>query len=227
MNSDGSSREVREIVSDAKALFSHGPIFPRTVQRLGAYVCPFHELLALVPKGASVLDVGCGSGIFLGLLMKQVGPRLALGFDASQYAIGIAENMRQNLPQAAANKIAFERRDVNQSWPAGRFDVVSIIDVMHHVSSDVQSKLFLDALDHVAPGGLLLYKDMADRPVILALANWLHDLIMARQWIRYVPIARIRSWGIQSGLSVEKESQCRVLWYAHEWILFKKPETVI
>jgi 2-polyprenyl-3-methyl-5-hydroxy-6-metoxy-1,4-benzoquinol methylase len=215
--------QIHDIVKDAKALFSHGSILPRTIQRLRPYICPFHRLIAFVPKGISVLDVGCGSGIFLGLLMMRVDLSTALGFDSSKDAIELATTMRRNLPPEMIKNITFECYDANQSWPDDIFDMVSMIDVMHHVRPAAQHEVFLKALAHVKPGGLLLYKDMAERPILFALANRLHDLIMARQWIHYVPIAQVRSWGTSQGLHVEEESQCRMLWYAHEWILFKKP----
>lgn len=220
---DSSSEEMREILRDTKALFSHGPFLSRTIQRLRPYICPFHRLLSVVPKGSSVLDVGCGSGIFLGLLMKRVGLRAALGFDFSKSAIELATIMRERLPAEMAKSISFERRNANQSWPGGTFDMVSMIDVMHHVPPAAQREVFLQAIDHVAPGGLLLYKDMANHPVPFALANRMHDLIMAHQWINYIPIALIKSWGAEAGLNVKQESQCRMIWYAHEWIVFQKP----
>ena len=223
MKSDDVSAEgIRDILSDAKILFSSGPLLSRMIQQLRPYICPFHELLAVVPQNASVLDVGCGSGIFLGLLMKRVGLRSALGFDYSKPGIELAKLMLANMPAEMTKNIDFELRNANQPWPEGDFDVVSMIDVMHHVTPAAQRKVFLEAVGHVAPGGLLLYKDMAERPLVFALANKLHDLIMARQWINYVPISLIKRWAIEAGLDVVQEARCRMIWYAHEWIVFRK-----
>jgi 2-polyprenyl-3-methyl-5-hydroxy-6-metoxy-1,4-benzoquinol methylase len=219
---DVSAEGIREVLSDAKILFSSGPLLSRKIQQLRPYICPFHELLAVVPKNSSVLDIGCGSGIFLGLLMKRVGLRSALGFDYSESAIEFAKLMLGNMPAEMTKNIDFELRNANQAWPEGEFDVVSMIDVMHHVNPAAQHKVFLEAVDHMAPGGLLLYKDMADRPMVFALANKLHDLIMARQWINYVPTSLIKTWAIEAGLYVVQESRCRMIWYAHEWIVFRK-----
>jgi 2-polyprenyl-3-methyl-5-hydroxy-6-metoxy-1,4-benzoquinol methylase len=219
---DVSAEGIRDILSDAKILFSSGPLLSRMIQQLRPYICPFHELLAVVPKNSSVLDVGCGSGIFLGLLIKRVGLRSALGFDYSESGIELAKLMLANMPAEMTKNIDFELRNANQPWPEGDFDVVSMIDVMHHVNPAAQRKVFLEAVDHVAPGGLLLYKDMADKPFVFALANKLHDLIMARQWINYVPTALIKRWATEAGLYVVLESRCRMIWYAHEWIVFRK-----
>lgn len=219
---DLSAEGTRAILSDAKILFSSGPLLSRMIQQLRPYICPFHELLAVVPQNSSVLDVGCGSGIFLGLLMKRGGLRSAVGFDYSVSGIELARQMLGNMPAEMTKNIDFELRNANQSWPDGEFDVVSMIDVMHHVTPAAQRNVFLEAVDHVAPGGLLLYKDMADSPLVFALANRLHDLIMARQWIHYVPTSLIKRWGIEAGLSVVQESRRRMIWYAHEWIVFRK-----
>lgn len=213
--------ETREIIREVKELFSHGPFLMRTIQYLRPYICPFHLLLPLVPKGASVLDIGCGSGVFLGLLARRE-IRQGVGFDASAPAIELATIMRNNLPSEWMKNISFELLNTKQAWPQGVFDTVTMIDVMHHIPPSAQREVFLSAVDHVAPGGTFLYKDMAKKPAILALANRLHDLVMARQWIHYVPLLQIKAWGKEAGLHIQQESKFRMLWYAHEWVLFKK-----
>lgn len=214
---------IAQIVQDAKDLFTRGPRLARTIQHLRPYICPFHLLVEVVTPGASVLDVGCGSGLFLGLLMKRIGLRTAVGFDFSSTAIALAQGMRENLSAADRAALRFECRDAGDEWPEGYFDVVSMIDVMHHVPPQAQKAVFAKAVSRVAPGGVLLYKDMADTPAMLSLANQLHDLAMARQWINYAPLEDVRDWGREAGLELEKEAACRMLWYAHEWLVFRKP----
>jgi len=215
--------DASQMARDARALFSDGPLAARTVQHLRPFICPFHTMLTMVPDGASVLDVGCGSGLFLGLLAKRGGLRAGYGFDSSAAAIALARKMRNSLPATLQPSLRFECLDVGDAWPAGTFDVVSLIDVMHHVPSAAQQDLLATAISHVAPGGVLLYKDMAAAPLPYALANRLHDLVMARQWITYAPLANIRRWGLDAGLELEREGACRMLWFAHEWLAFRKP----
>ena len=78
--------------------------------------------------------------------------------------------------------IAFERRDAQQDWPSGPFDIVSVIDVMHHVPTIAQRTVIERAASRLKPGGLLVYKDMVERPRWRAWKNRLHDLVLARQW---------------------------------------------
>lgn len=214
---------VDGILHDAKKLFPRGPWLARTVQHLRPYICPFHLLVPVVPPDSAVLDVGCGSGLFLGLLLKRAGIRHAVGFDYSPTAIALAESLRQTLPDDYRDRLSFQCRDANAEWPEGSFDVVSMIDVMHHVPPAAQQAAFAKAVSRVAPGGVLLYKDMADAPAALAFANRMHDLVMARQWINYAPIETIKAWGREAGLVIEQDMTCRMLWYAHEWVVFRKP----
>ncbi len=101
------------------------------LQRLRPLICPFDQLAQGVPVGSRVLDVGCGSGLFLGLLAGLGRIDDATGFDSNGGAIQRALQMRQRLPPPA--RLEFERRDVADGWPEGLYDVVSVIDVMHHV----------------------------------------------------------------------------------------------
>jgi len=51
----------------------------------------------------------------------------------------------------------------------------------------------------------------------------MHDLLLARQWIHYLPIRRVDEWAGEFGLvPVHKEAISR-LWYRHELRIYRKP----
>jgi 2-polyprenyl-3-methyl-5-hydroxy-6-metoxy-1,4-benzoquinol methylase len=108
------------------------------------------------------------------------------------------------------------------SWPSETFDVVSIIDVMHHVPPGLQRTFFTEASKRVAPGGRLVYKDMCRKPAWRALSNRLHDLLKARQWIHYRPIAEVEAWAKQAGLRLTTARDLTALWYGHELRVFER-----
>jgi len=199
----------------AAKLFPGGPL----IQRLRPYICPFEQLLPFVPPGASVLDVGCGAGLFLGLLAAEGRLGAGVGFDSAPAAIARAQRMRERL----GAPLEFHRLDAAARWPDGEFDVVSIVDVMHHVPPAAQRRVFLAAAARVRAGGTLLYKDMARAPAWRAWANRLHDLVMARAWIHYAPIEDVERWALEAGLALAHAGAYNRYWYAHELRVFRRP----
>jgi 2-polyprenyl-3-methyl-5-hydroxy-6-metoxy-1,4-benzoquinol methylase len=204
----------------ARHLYHDGSLLGRTLQRWRPYICPFQPLIEAVPPGSRILDVGCGGGLFLGLLAHTDRIAAGYGFDANRSAIRLAEIMRRRLTNP--NRLYFEHRDAQAPWPEGPFDVVSMIDVMHHVPSAARFDILSRAASRLVPGGLLLYKDMAERPFLYAWANRTHDLLLARQWIHYSPIKTVKEWTVALGLDCEQEDSWRVLCYAHEFMLLRR-----
>lgn len=189
-------------------------------QRWRPAICPYEALMRCVPEGASILDVGCGDGLFLGLLARTGRIRSGIGFDSNDHSIARAEQMRHKLP--TPNVLLFQQRDVYADWPDGVFDVVSIVDVIHHVSPKVQRHVIEMAASRLKPGGLLVYKDIARRPVWRAWMNRLHDIVLTQTWIHYVPIMDVRRWLGAAGLEVAQEASFDMLWYRHDLLVARR-----
>jgi len=213
------THNASSLAAAARRLYPSGPVFLRTFQHHRPYICPFEQLIPHVPRGCTLLDAGCGAGLFLGLLACEGRIARGLGIDISARAIAGARGMAAS---AAPGVLAFERRDPGAFWPDERFDAVSMIDVLHHVGPRDQERFFRAAMARVRPGGRLIYKDMAPRPRWRAAMNRLHDLILAHQWIHEVPIARVESWAAAEGSRVASAGSATRFWYAHEWRVFER-----
>jgi SAM-dependent methyltransferase len=87
-------------------------VFSRRVRVLSAALCP------LLPEGATVLDVGCGSGTIARLIGEQR-PDLAVS--------GLDVLVR---PETLIPVEAFDGRRIPRA--AGSVDVVMFVDVLHH-----------------------------------------------------------------------------------------------
>ena len=94
---------------------------------------------------------------------------------------------------------------------------------MHHIPPAKQRNIIAMAAEYVSRDGILLYKDMARRPLWRAWANRLHDLISAREWIHYVELNDIVAWAQAAGLILETTGAMNMLWYRHEWCVFRRP----
>jgi 2-polyprenyl-3-methyl-5-hydroxy-6-metoxy-1,4-benzoquinol methylase len=198
----------------------------RKMMHFRVLICPFESLITHVPAGAAVLDVGCGAGLFLALLAATVPEINGVGFDSSAVAIEAGKRM----VEAAADlyptaRLELMRLDVSTPWPSGSYDVVSLVDVLHHIPPAAQKSVFRMAVEKVKPGGALLYKDMAQKPFFPAAMNRLHDLVLARQWIHYVPIGEVEEWASESHLTMTHSAAFSRLWYRHDLRIFSKPAT--
>jgi 2-polyprenyl-3-methyl-5-hydroxy-6-metoxy-1,4-benzoquinol methylase len=219
----GPVRTAAELAALARRFYGNGHSLLSKLMPYRTYICPLEALIPYVAPGATVMDVGCGAGLFLALLAGTV-PRVeGFGFDSSRAAIGTALRMSAEVRRSGFSaQLRFETLDATRSWPAGMFDVVSLIDVMHHIPPAQQKSIFLQASRSVNPNGLLLYSEMADRPPFYAVMNRVHDLLLARQWIHYVPIGIADGWAAECGFSIEEAGSVSRFWYRRDIRVYRR-----
>jgi len=205
----------------ARSLYRKGSWSQRSLQRWRPWICPFEQLLALIPPHASVLDVGCGGGLFLFLTASLNSTATGVGIDLSPSSIAFAQR-NVSVNPGLQPRLQFQVLDATGRWPVSRFDVVSLVDVLHHVPPERQIEVLQEALAHLNPGGLLLYKDMCDSPWWLATANRVHDLLLAQQWIHYLPIEAVEQWAVSNSLTLVQKVDTRRYWYGHELRAYRR-----
>jgi 2-polyprenyl-3-methyl-5-hydroxy-6-metoxy-1,4-benzoquinol methylase len=106
--------------------------------------------------------------------------------------------------------------------PEGQFDVVMCIDVLHHVPPAAQRDFVRAICGSVAPGGILLFKDISPRPWWKALANRMHDLVTTRHWVHYRHERCIADWLSETPGCIEESTRLDRLWYSHYLIVWRK-----
>ncbi len=201
-----------EIASIVRTLYPE-ITFRGWMQRHRPAICPFELVVDAIPVGSQVLDIGCGSGLLLGVLAAMDRVVGGTGVDTSTAAISAAETMSQRLGAEAQQRLRFEVR--GEAETRDRADVVTMIDVMHHIPIPIQRDAFARAAAQARPGGLFVYKDIGAHPRWRAAANRLHDAVMARQIVHYVPDAVVREWAASLGLTELHWSHHPRLWYEH------------
>lgn len=208
----------------AERLFQGGSTKFRLIQKYRPYICPFDVLIDCVPAGAAVMDVGCGGGLFLGLLAGTDRIARGYGFDSNETAIGTASRMADLARRSGYRAdLRFEARSAAADWPRETFDVVSLIDVMHHVPPAAQEEVIRKAAARIRPGGRMVYKDMCRRPRWRAVANRLHDLVLAQDWIHYASAHDVVRWAESCGLALKSFTTINLFWYGHELLIFERP----
>ncbi len=214
-------KNIDETVSD---IYRHSPLAVRLFAFARIRACPMLPLLAEVPPKATVLDIGCGNGLFLLLLAASGKAAKGIGIDCKKKLMEEARGINNRFSSQKHNMMPVDFITVRtpQDWPVMEFSCVSMIDVMHHIPSEKQRSFFFEAARRVGPGGVLLYKDMCVRPLWRTLINRMHDFVLARQWIHYVSADKIKNWAKACGLELEKETHYSKFVSGHEKLVFKR-----
>ncbi len=105
-------------------------------------------------RGKKVLDVGCGGGIYLGIVSKMGAAHIA-GQDLSQKDIALARNrfQREGVPADIKLGDATELQFETES-----FDVVFSADFFEHVTLEQKRKIVSEVYRVLKPGGLFAIK---------------------------------------------------------------------
>lgn len=123
------------------------------------FTCPFPPVVDALPSAGRVLEVGCGHGLFSGYLARRSPGLQVHGVDIDAHKIGVA---RASTPPAG-DRLEFEVGDSGEI-PAGPWDAVVLVDVLYLLDGATQRELLEACAGALAPGGVLVVKDMATRP---------------------------------------------------------------
>jgi SAM-dependent methyltransferase len=137
------------------------------------------HILSLCLRGKSrVLEVGCGFGLF-GCYFAARDSRVHwYGLDLNQGRIDMARRAaaRLGLPNAT-----FAVADARETLALeDKFDAVVMMDLLHHIPDHSKLHLLDAVLAHLAPGGVLIIKDVTRRPRWKMAFTWLLDVLMTR-----------------------------------------------
>ena len=119
-----------------KALNQHEAPTPTPLQRKRA------ALLTSLSRVGRVLDVGCGSGLFL-LAMSE------LGWECQ----GVEPNHAAAEFAAKAYQLQVQKGDIFTKKPSQEYDLITLWDVLEHTHSPKQVLLYAEKL--LRPGGIL------------------------------------------------------------------------
>jgi cyclopropane fatty-acyl-phospholipid synthase-like methyltransferase len=191
-------------------------VMVRLSQSYRPAIAPLDHLVSQVPPGSRVLDVGCGAGLVLLLLAKHRAISDGFGFDVSEKAIESARGATHRA--GLEDRLRFERRRIEDGLPTYDADVLTVVDVLHHVPPKSQRSFAQMLFARVPKGGRLVLKDMAPKPAWRAAANRAHDLLLAQQWVHHVDAASVIDWARETDLRLEERTASTRLWYGH-WSL--------
>lgn len=119
------------------------------------------EIGQYLPREGRILDLGCGFGLF-SLYFASVAPaRTLVGVDRDRRRIEIARTSAERL---SLKNVEYHAKDA-LLWNAGDpFHAVYALDLIHHLPRESVRGFLLQVRTLLRPGGVLLLKDVEDRP---------------------------------------------------------------
>jgi SAM-dependent methyltransferase len=107
--------------------------------------------LASLPRERyrAAFEPGCSIGVFSRMLAPRCGTLLSC--DLAAAAAGAAAARTADLPQ-----VRVERRDIPRQWPAGRFDLIVLSELLYYFGDDDLERVLAHAAASLEPEGTLL-----------------------------------------------------------------------
>lgn len=187
------------VADDYERLEQAGAEWPR-LRRL-------RELLADVPAGGAVLDLGCGNGL---PALREISRRhAATGLDVSKVQ---AERARENVPDATVIHADMAETE----FAEGSFDAIVSCYAVEHVPRERHADLLARLHDWLRPGGSLLFSVEA-RATHETVGEWLGAPMFFSQFGPDETLKLVRSAGftVESAEiepQVEGSTEVEYLW---------------
>lgn len=182
-------------------------------------ISPFHPIIEHLPQNCSILDIGCGTGIFANMALAEKRAVHVIGTDLNHKALQIAKEIAQNIkgdcPEIEAKFIP--DLDAISEY---KFDVISFIDVLHHVKQADRHSFLLKTIGFHNHAGPILIKDMTPHWFWWPF-NFFHDLVLARQIVHPVDFDKINAVLQELGYTRSANSIYRRFWYQHRLVVYK------
>ncbi len=138
-------------------------------------VCPFDDLLDIIPEQESVFDIGCGSGMFLSLVATYKNPEKVYGIEIDDKLIENAKKIFKNINVPSEFK-KYNGNTLPQEINSYKYIV--LIDVLHHIPKQNQFSFLKNIYDIMNEESILIIKDI-DRKNPLHYWNKIHDMIFS------------------------------------------------
>jgi len=180
--------------------------------------CPFDAILDFIPAQGTVLDLGCGTGIFLHLLCLRGCGRRLIGIDQDERKLKIARTAD------ADGEPVFLCGDILQDTGAlaQQPSCITLIDVLYSMDARVKKKVIARCADLLGPGGVLVVKDAGREPVLKFFWMFVQEFLMRNvfgvsrtQGMYFADGDTYRTLMEESGFKTHVLDLSRGYWYPH------------
>lgn len=205
-------------------LYRRLPLAARLHTTIRWWTAPFRAVEAAVPRRGRVLEIGCGHGLFAAYAACAAGGREVLGTDIDVDKIALAQQAARPL----APRLHFAPATSGEV-PAGPWDAVVVLDVLYLLPAEAQRDLLTACAAQLAPGGVLLVKEMAQSPAWKARWNRIQETLAVKVLriteghdFDFVPTEQVCRWLTDAGLAVQVQPLDRARLHPHQLVVARR-----
>lgn len=175
---------------------------------------PFlEEIGQYLPRDGRVLDLGSGFGLFSLYFALTAPGRSLLGVELDARRVECARLCAKRLGLANAR---YECGDALGWMSSETFDAIYLLDLIHHLPAEDVPAFLEKVRSRLRPGGILLVKDVSDKPTYKRLFTLFLDRLMVnRDPIRYWPPHELSSLLEKLGFEVSRHQMKDFLPFPH------------
>jgi 2-polyprenyl-3-methyl-5-hydroxy-6-metoxy-1,4-benzoquinol methylase len=139
-------------------LYGNASFITRAYLRIKLRICPLIALETYFPQEGTIIDLGCGNGLFSNILSLGSPERQIIGLDLDEKKIEVANETKIQRAQ-----ITYQIGNVVEAeYPRG--DVFTLVDVLYLIPYDKQEIILQKCYRSLPPGGNLIIKEMDKKP---------------------------------------------------------------
>lgn len=143
----------------ALALYDDAPRGDRLHTAVRWWTAPFADLELEVPLAGPVLEVGCGHGLLSCYLAVTSTARQVVGVDIDVDKVAVARRAAAHLRPGEAD-VTFAVTDGALPTVEGGWRSIVVADVLYLLGRPGRDALLAECVDALAPGGLLVVKEI-------------------------------------------------------------------
>ena len=169
--------KAADLKKETLSLFKSLPWQKRFYVALRFLTCPFEEISKFVPDSGTVLDLGCGMGIFSFYLAKKY-PSLSIkSFDSNRLRISVCKDigLKNNI-----SNLQFSVCDIVNQDLVGPADCILLNDVFYQLSLANKKKIIEKCLEKLNFNGYLIIKEVSKRPSLKYWFCYFQEVFVAK-----------------------------------------------
>lgn len=179
------------------------------------------EIEQYMPRKGTILDLGCGFGLFSHYFALCSKARRMLSLDLNGRRITLAKEAARRL--GTDRQTNFRAMNV-LDYPFDRpVDGIVMLDLVHHLPKGRADEILTHCYRILATGGVLLIKDVEDRPLWKMAFTWILDKAMDyRTPVNYYDRDRLIALLRERGFEVHSHQMLDILPYPHVFFICRK-----